>query len=179
MIRIQLLYNVVSVSVLQQSESAICVHISPPSWVSSHLCHGRSLSRVPYRFWLIIYFIHSSIYMLIPISQFIPPHPFPSWCPYQVYSVQLCLYYCFANSSFCKINARKKSHFSRFHMYALIYDICFSLSDLLQYVWQSISSSTSLRVAQFCAFLWLSNILLYICTIFHFVYNVFFTKIYF
>ena len=27
------------------------------------------------RFSLVIYFIHSSVYMSIPISQFIPPHP--------------------------------------------------------------------------------------------------------
>ena len=28
-----------------------------------------------YRFSLVIYFIHISVYMSIPISQFIPPHP--------------------------------------------------------------------------------------------------------
>ena len=42
------------------------------------------------RFLLVIYYIHISIYMSIPISQFIPPPPTPpplpplspAWCPY-------------------------------------------------------------------------------------------------
>ena len=37
-------------------------------------------------------------------------------------------------------------HFSRFQIYALIYDICFSLSDLLHSVWQSLGPSTSLQI---------------------------------
>ena len=57
-------------------------------------------------------------------------------------------------------------HFSRFHIYVLIYDICFSLSDLLHSVWQTLGPSTSLQMTQFCSFLWLSNILLYTCTTF-------------
>ena len=55
-------------------------------------------------------------------------------------------------------------HFSRFHIYALIYDICFSLSDLLHSVWQSLDPSTSQQMTQFHSFLWLSNIPLYIYT---------------
>ena len=47
-------------------------------------------------------------------------------------------------------------HFSRFHIYALIYDICFSLSDLLHSVWQSLDSSTSLQMAHSRSFLWLN-----------------------
>ena len=53
---------------------------------------------------------------------------------------------------------------SRFHIHALIYDICFSLSDLLHSVWQSLDPSTSQQKTQFHSFLWLSNIPLYICT---------------
>ena len=49
-------------------------------------------------------------------------------------------------------------HFSRFQIYALIYDI-FSLSDLLHSVWQSLGPSTSLQMTQFRSFLWLNNIL--------------------
>ena len=55
-------------------------------------------------------------------------------------------------------------HFSRFHIYALVYNSCFSLSDLLHSVWQSLGPSTSLQMTQFHSFLWLSNIPLYICT---------------
>ena len=40
----------------------------------------------------------------------------------------------------------------------LIYNICLSLSDLLRSVWQTLGSSTSLQMAQFHSFLWLSNI---------------------
>ena len=54
-------------------------------------------------------------------------------------------------------------HFSRFYIYVLIYDICFSLSDLLHYVWQTLGPSTSLHLTQFRSFLWLSNIPLYVC----------------
>ena len=36
--------------------------------------------------------------------------------------------------------------FSRFHIYALIYDTCFSVLDLLYPVWQSLDSSTSLQI---------------------------------
>ena len=55
-------------------------------------------------------------------------------------------------------------HFSRFHIYALIYDICFPLSDLLHPVRQSLDPFTSLQMTQFHSFLWLSNIPSYICT---------------
>ena len=39
-------------------------------------------------------------------------------------------------------------------------DICFSLSDLLHSVWQTLGSSTSLQMTQFYSLLWLSNVLL-------------------
>ena len=59
------------------------------------------------RFLLVIYFIHISVYMSIPISQFIPPPPptpaaFPPWCPY-VCSLHLCLYFCLASRFICTI----------------------------------------------------------------------------
>ena len=46
-IGVELLYNVVLVSTLQQSESAIHIHISPFFVFPSHLGHHRSLSTVP------------------------------------------------------------------------------------------------------------------------------------
>ena len=54
------------------------------------------------RFSLVIYFIHTRVYISIPISQFIPPLPFPRWCPH-IYSLHLCLYFCFANRFICTI----------------------------------------------------------------------------
>ena len=48
------------------------------------------------RFLLVIHFIHISVYMSIPISQFNPLATFPPWCPY-VCSLHLCLNFCPAN----------------------------------------------------------------------------------
>ena len=79
------------------------------------------------RFLWVIYFIHVSVYMSIPISQFIPPPPrppSPPWCPY-VCSLHLCL--------FLPCKPVHLYHFSRFHIYELIYNICFSLSDFTLY----------------------------------------------
>ena len=79
------------------------------------------------RLLLVIYFIHISVYMSIPTYQFIPPpHPprhFPSLVSIHFFSTSLLLFLP------CKLV--HLYHFSRFHIYALIYDICFSLSDLL------------------------------------------------
>ena len=63
--------------------------------------------------------------MSIPISQFIPP---PTFSPGVHYFFPLCpcLYLCFAD------------RISRFCMYVLIYGICFSLSDLLHSVSDSL-----------------------------------------
>jgi len=51
--------------------------------------------------------------------------------------------------------------FSRFNIQAILYDICFSLSDLLHSGWQStygtLGLSMSLQIARFCSFLWLSK----------------------
>ena len=112
------------------------------------------------RILLVIYFIHISVYMSIPISQFItPPPPPPATFAPGVHT--FVLYICVSISV---LQTGSSVPFSRFHIYAIIYDICFSLSDLLHSVWQSLDASTSLQMTQFCSFLWLSNIPLYICT---------------
>ena len=43
-------------------------------------------------------------------------------------------------------------HFSRFHIYSLICNICFSLPDLLHFVLQTLGSSTPLQMTQFHSF---------------------------
>ena len=43
-------------------------------------------------------------------------------------------------------------HFSRFHMYVLIDEICFSLSDLLHSSWQTLGSFIFQQMTQFCFF---------------------------
>ena len=62
----------------------------------------------------------------------------------------------------------------------LAYSICFSLSDLLHSVWQTLGPSSSLQITQFRFFLWLSNIPLYIWLIFQILckssYSLFLSK---
>ena len=84
------------------------------------------------------------------------PRCFPSLVSIRLFSTSV--------SQFLPCKPVHLYHFSRFHVYALIYDIYFSLSDLLHSVWQSLGPSTSLQMTQFHSFLWLSNIPLYICT---------------
>ena len=88
--------------------------------------------------------------MSIPISQFIPPPipcRFPPLVPIRLFSTSVSL--------FLPCKPDHLYHFSRFHIYALIYKTCFSLFDLLHSVWQSLGPCTSLQMTQFCSFLWL------------------------
>ena len=105
----------------------------------SHLGHHSALSRVPVlysMFSLVVYFIHSvnSVYVSNPISQFLPSPPLSPLVSIHLFSTSLFL--------LCKYD--NLYNFSRSHIYALIYDICFSLSDLLHSVWHSLGPSTSL-----------------------------------
>ena len=54
--------------------------------------------------------------------------PPPPWGPY-VWPLRLCLYFCFANRFICTIFLNSTS-------YTVIYDICFTLSDLIPSVLQ-------------------------------------------
>ena len=76
-------------------------------------------------FLLAIHFIHISIYMSVPISQFITPphhHHFPPLVSIRLFSTSVSL--------FLPCKPVQMYYFSSFHIYALIYDICFSLSKL-------------------------------------------------
>ena len=66
------------------------------------------------------------------VSQLCPP-----WYPC-IYSLHLCLSFCFTNKIICSI-----------YLYTLMYDIWFCLSDLLPSVWQSLGPSMSLQTTQF------------------------------
>ena len=139
------------------------IPISPPSCVSlppslSHPSrwtqHQADLPVLCSCFPLAIYFTFGSVYMSMPLSHFIPAYPSPSPCP-QVPSLCLRLYSCPAPRFFRTI-------FFRFHIYVLTYGICFSLSDLLHSVLQTLGPSTSLQITHFRFFSWLSNVPLFI-----------------
>ena len=81
------------------------------------------------RFLLVIHFIHISVYMSIPVSQFITPPP-PDRHFHPLVSIHL---FSTSVSQFLSCKLVHLYHFSRFHIYALTYDICFSLSDFTLY----------------------------------------------
>ena len=122
-IGVQLLYNVVLVSTVQQSESAIRINISPLFWISfpfrspqsteqSSLCYTVGNHQLSILYTASIVYICQS---QSPNSS----HPrLPPWYPY-VCSLPLCLYLCFVNKIIY-------TNVFRFHIYALIYNICFS-----------------------------------------------------
>ena len=74
--------------------------------------------------------------------------PFPLLCPHVLYICVLIL----------ALEIGSFVHFFRFHIYVLIHNICFSLSDLLHNVQQSLDPFTFLQMTQFHSFLWLINI---------------------
>ena len=79
---------------------------------------AASCSKFP----LAIYFTHGYIHVSMLPSQFVPPFPSPTVStnlfPMSVSPLLPCI----------RVH---RYHLSRFHIYALIYIICFSLSDLL------------------------------------------------
>ena len=124
-----LLYNTVN----QQYVSFIPSLLSLPPHASILLVsviaeHQLQLPVLYSSFLLAIYFIHGNVYMSVLLYQFFP-FSLPLLCS-QVHSLHLSLYSCSTNRFISTIFLL----FSRFHLYALIYDICFSLSDLLHSV---------------------------------------------
>ena len=110
-IGVQLLHNVVLVSSVQQSESAICIHISLPFWISFPFRSPKSTEQSSLSYTVGSHQLSISYTILyqqcIYDNPNFPIHPtpsstFPSWCPY-VCSLHLCLYFCFANKIICTI----------------------------------------------------------------------------
>ena len=120
---------------VQWSESAICMHKATPSWtsilplpptpsISVIRDHWAELLVLYSRFPPVIHFTRGSVYLSMLVSQFFLPSPTllspVSTCPFSrsaslfLCCKQICLY-----------------HFSRFHTYALLYDINISLVALL------------------------------------------------
>ena len=120
LIRGTLLYGVVLVSAIQQHESAIITHTSPPCCASlpspypTPLGHHRAQSWAPcvtQQLPTSMYFTCDNVHMLMLLSSFVPPSP--------SHSVSTSP---FATSS-SPFLPRKWVHqyrFSRFHIYALM-----------------------------------------------------------
>ena len=141
------------------------VPISPPSWASVpsslsspsrssqstkpiSLCYAAA-SHQPTILHSVVYI--SWCYSQLHLSFALPPHVIKS------------ILYVYLFIPALQLGSSVPFFFFRFHIYVLAYGICFSLSDLLHSVWQTLGASTSLQIVQFHFFLWLSNIPLYIC----------------
>ena len=124
---------------------------SPPPWVIAErrltsLCCAELPTSCPSH--------HGSVCVSVLLSQFLPP----------------CASCAVSTSPF--FTSGPNSHpadgfigtifLDSVHIYALIYDTCFS--DRLYSVSEALGSYTYLELTQICSFLWLSNIPFYICT---------------
>ena len=90
-----------------------------------------------------IHFTYDHVYMLMLVSPFIPL--FPSLTVFtSLFSTSV--------SPFLPCKQVHQYHLSRFHIYAFRYDICFSLSDLLLSVKQTLVSSIALELTQISSF---------------------------
>ena len=119
----------------------------PPPRLSQSTGFGfpASYSKFP----LAIYFTYGNVYVSVLLSQVISPSP--------SLSVTLSLFF-MSVSPLLPCKQDHQYHLSRFHIYALIYDICLLFLTQLHLVQQALGSSTSLELIQMCSFLWLSNI---------------------
>ena len=131
----------------------------PPLWVVTQ--HWADLPVWCNCFPIPIYFMFGGVYMSMSRSHNVQAYSSPSCV------LKSIIYVCV----FIPVLSLDSSEpffifyfiFFRFHIYVLAYGNCFSLSDLLHSVWQTLGPSTSLQITQFHFFLWLSNIPLYIC----------------
>ena len=122
-IGVQLLCNVVLFSAVQQSKSAIHIHISPFEGTSFlfrspqgteqiSLCYTVSSHQ------LFMQYINSIYMPSQSSSSSPPPSPLVSTCLFSI---------CLIENKHVLYRQVHLYHFSRFHIYALIYNICFSL----------------------------------------------------
>ena len=113
---------------------------------SSHLDHHWVERLVLYsRFLLVIYFIHSTVYISIPISQFllvIPISQFILFPPlaFIMFSLHLCLCFWFANKFICTSFLDTRFHLCKWY-YTIFVFLC------LTYFTLSLGLSTSLQMA--------------------------------
>ena len=114
-------------------------HTPQPTSLGHHRAQSWApcaIRQVP----IAVYFTHGSVYMSIPISQFIPPS-LPPPCPH-VHSLCLHLYSCPANRFICTI-----FEVSTYMHWYTIFVFLFLTYFTLHSVWQTPDLSTSLQFA--------------------------------
>ena len=118
------------------------------------LSHQGSLCYIAGSHWL------SILHMVVCVYQHYAPnsshHHLPPLGPHVCFSM--------CASLFLPWKWVHLDHFSRFHIYVLIYNTCFALSDLLYCVWQTLGPSTCLQITLSLSFQWLTNTPLYVYT---------------
>ena len=111
--------------------SATCIQTSPPFWTSLPPLEAITEHRAE----LPVLYAWSWTHVNPSLPLHHPPLPAP--CS-QVRS-DICI------ATFLPCKEVHLYRFSRFHILVLIYDICFSLSDLLHSVWQTLGPPASLQ----------------------------------
>ena len=139
------------VSAIQQRKSVIAIHIYPPSWASLRPSNPSRLSQSTGLGCLLNVATSQQLsisHMIVYRCRCSSLHSSRSLFPTESTSL-----FSISASPFLPWKQFHQYCFFRFHMYALIYNICFSLSDLLRSIQQALSSSTSLELTQICSFL--------------------------
>ena len=147
----RVIYNVMLVSAVHQCESALCIHTSLLSWAfipaphPTHLRYHIALGWAPcimqHSYSPKLSVLHVVIYVCPGYSLNLSLHPtlsFPHYVPKSV--VYACV-------SLPALQIGYQYHFSRFYIHVLIYNISFSLPDLLLCA-ADLGSSTSLQLTQ-------------------------------
>ena len=123
----ELLYNIDFISAIHQHELVPPSHLplfpTPLYCTEPQFDFPESYSK----FLLAVYFTHGSIYASMLLSPFISLYPSPNLTlVHSLFSVSV--------SPLMPWRYVHQYHLSKFHIYALIYNTCFSLSDLLHSV---------------------------------------------
>ena len=152
------------VSAVHWSESGIWTHIPPASWFTPHpspLGHYRPPRRAPCAIRQLptsrLFYTSSCIDVSATLSA-LPTFPSPH-CMHKSL-----LYVCISISALQIGSSVLFFQIPYIYIYTLIYNVCFSLSDFLHSVWQTLGPATTQQMTQFHSFWWLSSIPLYLCT---------------
>ena len=133
LIGVQLLYNVVFVSAVEQSESAISISTSPLFWISFPFRSPQSTEQSSLYYTVGSHQL-SILYIVVYICQSqtlsSSHHPPPPWYP-KVCSLYFCLYFCFANKFIC-ITFLHSTYKQYYTIFVFLFLTHFTLDDSFQ-----------------------------------------------